>query len=59
MEYVPYVGFATHRRATVIIHLYFKRLMFMKMICIKRRRRKKKKKKGRHSVFLWKFCAYE
>jgi len=45
MEYVPYVGFATHRRATVIIHLYFKRLMFMKMICIKRRRRKKKKKR--------------
>jgi len=29
MGYIPYVGFATYRRATVKIHLYFKRLMFM------------------------------
>jgi len=40
MGYVPSVGFATHRRATVRIHLHFKRLMFKKTICIK------KKKKG-------------
>jgi hypothetical protein len=32
MGYVPYVGFATHRRATVRIHLYFKRLMIKQMI---------------------------
>jgi len=43
MGYVPSVGFATHRRATVRIHLHFKRLMFKKTICIK------KKKKGRHT----------
>jgi hypothetical protein len=30
MGFVPYVGFATHRRATVRIHLYFMRLMLMK-----------------------------
>jgi hypothetical protein len=29
MGYVPYVGFATYRHATVKIILYFKRLMFM------------------------------
>jgi hypothetical protein len=46
MGYVPYVGFATHRRATVRIHLHFKRLMFKQMICIK----KKKKKKGCHNL---------
>jgi hypothetical protein len=34
MGYVLYVGFATHRRATVRIHLHFKRLMFKQMICI-------------------------
>jgi hypothetical protein len=38
MERVLYVGFATHRRATVKIRLYFKRLMFMQMICIKKKR---------------------
>jgi hypothetical protein len=27
MGYVPYVGFATHRRASMRIHSYFKRLM--------------------------------
>jgi len=36
MGYVPYVGFVTHRRATVRIHLYFKRLMIKQMICIKK-----------------------
>jgi hypothetical protein len=35
MGYVPYVGFATNLRATVKIHLYFKRLMFMKCFYIK------------------------
>jgi hypothetical protein len=30
MGYVPYVGFAIYRRATVKIRLYFKGLMFMK-----------------------------
>jgi hypothetical protein len=39
MGYVPYVGFATHHRATVKIRLYFKRLMFMKCFV-------KKKKNG-------------
>jgi hypothetical protein len=37
MGYVPYVGLATHRRATVRIHLYFKRLMIKQMICIKKK----------------------
>jgi hypothetical protein len=40
MENVPYVGFATYRRVTVKIRLYFKELMFMKCFI------KKKKKKG-------------
>jgi hypothetical protein len=40
-----YVGFATYRRATVKIRLYFKGLMIMWMFCIK----KKKKKTGRHT----------
>jgi hypothetical protein len=44
MGYVPYVGFATHRRATVRIHLHFKRLMFKQMICIII------KKMGRHTL---------
>jgi hypothetical protein len=44
MGYVPYVGFATYRRATVKIHLYFKRLMFMQMFCIYIL-----KKKGHHT----------
>jgi hypothetical protein len=30
MGYVSHVGFATNRRVIVKIHLYFKRLMFMK-----------------------------
>jgi hypothetical protein len=35
MGYVPYVGFATYRRTTVKIRLYFKRLMFMQMfLCV-------------------------
>jgi hypothetical protein len=34
MGYVLYVGFATYRRATVKIHLYFKRLMNKQRICI-------------------------
>jgi hypothetical protein len=46
MRYVPYVGFATYRRATVKICLYFKILMYMQMFCIKRK--KKKEKKGHH-----------
>jgi hypothetical protein len=45
MGYIPYVGFATHRRATVKIRLYFKRLTHMQMFCITK---KKKKKRGRH-----------
>jgi hypothetical protein len=36
MGYVSYVGFATYRRAIVKIRLYFKGLMFMQMICIKK-----------------------
>jgi len=40
MGYVPYVGFATYRRATVNIYSYFKGLMFMKCFV------KKKKKNG-------------
>jgi hypothetical protein len=35
MRYVPYVGFATHRHATVRIHLHFKRLMFMRCFVLK------------------------
>jgi hypothetical protein len=38
MGYVPYVGFATHRRVTVRIHLHFKRLMFKQVICIKKKK---------------------
>jgi hypothetical protein len=38
MGYVPYVGFATYRRATVKIHLCFKRLMFMQLSCIKNKK---------------------
>jgi hypothetical protein len=45
MGHVLYVGFATHRRATVKIRLYFKKLMFMQMICSKK---KKKKKESSH-----------
>jgi hypothetical protein len=37
MGYVPYVGFVTYRRATVKICLYFKRLIFMQMFCIKKK----------------------
>jgi hypothetical protein len=40
MGYVPYVGFATLRRATVRIHLYFKRLMIKQMICIKKKKKR-------------------
>jgi len=47
MGYVSHVGFATNRRATVKIHLYFKRLMFMKCFVYK----KKKKKMGRHTYY--------
>jgi hypothetical protein len=39
MGYVPYVGFATYRRVTVKIRLYFKELMFRKCFG-------KKKEKG-------------
>jgi len=39
-----HVGFATYRRATVKIRLYFMGLMIMWIFCIK-----KKKKTGRHS----------
>lgn len=38
MGYVPYVGFATNRRAIVRIYLYFKRLMFMKCFVYKKKR---------------------
>jgi len=41
MGYVTYVGFATFRRITVKIHLYFKRLMFIQMFCIKNNNNKK------------------
>jgi hypothetical protein len=41
MGYVPYVGFVTYRRATVKICLYFKRLIFMQMFCIKKNNKKK------------------
>ncbi len=37
MGYVPYDGFATYRRATVNIRLYFKKLIFMK--CFKKKKR--------------------
>jgi hypothetical protein len=46
MGYVPYVGFVAYRCATVKIRLYFKRLMFMQMFCIK-----KKKPGSSHHVF--------
>jgi len=49
MGYVPYVGFATYRRATVKIRLYFKKLMFMQMSCIKKRT-------GRHNF--WHLYSY-
>jgi hypothetical protein len=45
MGYVSHVGFATNRRATVKIHLYFKRLKYYEMFCIK------KKKKGASQVY--------
>jgi hypothetical protein len=45
MGNVSYVGFATHRRATMRIHLYFKRLMIKQMTCIKKKKKKKRKKK--------------
>jgi hypothetical protein len=51
MGYVPYVGSATHCRATVKIRLYFKRLMINQIIFIKKKKKKKKKKekeKGHH-----------
>jgi len=43
MGYVPYVGFATYRRAIVKIRLYFKKLTYMQMFCIKIKKKKKKK----------------
>jgi hypothetical protein len=56
MKYVSYVGFAIYRRATVKIHLYFKRLMFMQMFYINKKKKKKKKKKtGRVSRGLFFF----
>jgi len=47
MGYVSYVGFTTYRCATVKIHLYFKRLMFMQIFCIKIKNINKKT--GRHN----------
>jgi hypothetical protein len=44
-----YVGFATHRRATVKILLYIKGLMFMNRLK-KKKKKKKKKKTGRHII---------
>jgi hypothetical protein len=41
MGHVLYVGFATRRHATVKIRLYFKRLMFMQMICKKINKKKR------------------
>jgi hypothetical protein len=38
MGNVPYVGFATYRRATVKIRLYFKELMFTK--CFERKKKR-------------------
>jgi hypothetical protein len=38
MGHVLYVGFATHRRATEKIRLYFKKFMFMQKICIKKKK---------------------
>jgi hypothetical protein len=52
MGYAPHVGFATYCRATVKIHLYFKRLMFMKCFV------KKKKKLGRHTTPVPQLCIY-
>jgi len=49
MGYVPYVGFTTYRRATVLTRLYFKRLMLMQMFWFIK---KKKKKTGRHTFLL-------
>jgi hypothetical protein len=40
-----YVGFATYRRATVMIRLYFKGLMIMWMFCILKKKKRKKKKR--------------
>jgi len=48
MWYVPYVGFTTYRRATVMTRLYCKRLMFMQMFC-KKKKIINKKKTGRHN----------
>jgi hypothetical protein len=42
MGNVPYVGFATYRRATVKICLYFKGLIFMYKQVIKELKKKKK-----------------
>jgi hypothetical protein len=50
MGYVPYVSFATYRRATMKIRLYFKRLMFMQMFC-----KKKGGGGGRHSLTCYKY----
>jgi len=50
MGYVPYVGFATYRRATVKIRLYFKRLMFMQMFRIYKKKKMNKKQMGRHNT---------
>jgi hypothetical protein len=41
MGYVLYVGFATYRRVTVNIRLYFKGLMFMKCFVLKKKKKKK------------------
>jgi hypothetical protein len=49
MGYVPYVGFTTYRRATVLTRLYFKRLMLMQMFWFIK---KKKKKTGRHTFII-------
>jgi uncharacterized membrane protein len=40
MGYVPYVGFSTHCRTTVMIHLYFKRLMIKQIIRIKKKKKR-------------------
>jgi len=45
MGYVPYVDFATHRRGTVKIRLYFKRLKFIKCFVYKKRKKKRKKRR--------------
>jgi hypothetical protein len=42
MGHVLFVGFATHRCATMKIRLYFKKLLFMQMIYEKEKKEKKK-----------------